>query len=490
MSDGTAKVHPKAANYAPAVASRAKPKRPSQLRKKPTFVRTAAVGLHSLDQDTQRIPAHYQDTVAIDTQRKHLLQDARGTSPLSLCFRLDKLKRTVLPRMVAQPLVWLTFATYGVVASLARSGVHAPDFDSNVSLNQVGVLVTFKVVFFVGYCYNRHYAQYESAMNIKNCIFDCLCIATSYLEQPPPAPEVNEELFTERDGPVWDVPGQTPPVPLEDELPLRRLWRYLNLAHVTGYCGLTPAFNNLFDEFAARQGLLPYEPERERLVAVNIDHGTAAYHECTVWAMRVLAELHTCGAVTDHTAQEMRKQVLKMRRAISSLYAFQFQVIPFIYTHMISLTVGLYLQCYAATRALLFTPDSDYAFGIVFPLLIVMMITLATIGLVEVGATMSNPFGVDAEDFAVFTFLLTTVQQSRKIVETPTRTELVEHFAATAAAQRKAAAGVGGAGGTKPPNGDVHRGGPRRGSTWKTWTARTLPWRGKRCALRGLFRIV
>ena len=456
MNDGTAKVHPKAAAYAPTVSSRTnKPKRPS-LQHKPTFVRTAAVGLHSLDLDTQTIPEGYQDTVAIDTQRKHLLQDARGHSPLSLCFRLDKLGRTVLPRVVAQPLVWLTFLTFGVVASLARTGVHAPEFDSNVSLNQLGVLVTFVVVFYVGYCYNRHYSQYEGAMNIKNCIFDCLCIATAYLEQPPPVPELTEEDFIKRDGPVWErLPA--PAVPLEDELPLRRLWRYLNLAHVAGYCGLTPAFNkqNLFDDFAARHGLLPYEAERERLVAVNVDHGTAAYHECTVWAMRVLAELHTSGVVTDHTAQEMHKQVLKMRRAISSLYAFQFQVIPFIYTHMISLTCGLYLQCYAATRALLFTPDSDYAFGLVFPLLTVMMITLGTIGLVEVGATMSNPFGVDAEDFAVFTFVLTTAQQSRKIVETPTRTALVEHFGATAAgAQRKAAAVGGGA------NGDVLRGGP------------------------------
>ena len=41
--------------------------------------------------------------------------------------------------------------------------------------------------------------------------------------------------------------------------------------------------------------------------------------------------------------------------------------------------------------------------------------------------------GVDAEDFAVFTFISSTVTQSRKIIETPSREELKRRAAARAA---------------------------------------------------------
>ena len=85
-----------------------------------------------------------------DARTRQLLQDARGASPLTLCFRLDKLPRTVLPRLMRQPLVWITFLCYAVLAALARSGVHAPEFEPNFSLSQLGVLVTFVVVFYVG----------------------------------------------------------------------------------------------------------------------------------------------------------------------------------------------------------------------------------------------------------------------------------------------------------------------------------------------------
>ena len=68
------------------------------------------------------------------------------------------------------------------------------------------------------------------------------------------------------------------------------LWRFLNLLHVTAYCGLSQTYNraNLADDFIEAHGLLTDPTLRAELLSIDIDnHGSRAWSTCMVWALEV-----------------------------------------------------------------------------------------------------------------------------------------------------------------------------------------------------------
>ena len=95
--------------------------------------------------------------------RERLLADARRYSPISLVLNLQKLPQTIFSRLIFFPIVWILMLTYAAVAVLTRMGyidIAAYVGDSEEGLDHMGsasVLVTFVVVFFVTFCYNRYF---------------------------------------------------------------------------------------------------------------------------------------------------------------------------------------------------------------------------------------------------------------------------------------------------------------------------------------------
>ena len=85
---------------------------------------------------------------------------------------------------------------------------------------------------------------------------------------------------------------------------------------------------------------------------------------------------------------------------------------------MISLVSTLYLLTFAVLKGAEFSPDASIAFGLVFPLLSLSLVTLSCVGLLEVGSTMANPWGGELEDFAVFHFVDSAAIHTRSLVET------------------------------------------------------------------------
>ena len=77
------------------------------------------------------------------------------------------------------------------------------------------------------------------------------------------------------------------------------------------------------------------------------------------------------------------------------------QVLPFIYTHLVSASCTLYLVFNAFLKGLEFGPDESPVFALVLPMCNVFLTTLAVFGLLEVGDTILDPFGNDPEDFAI-----------------------------------------------------------------------------------------
>ena len=102
------------------------------------------------------------------------------------------------------------------------------------------------------------------------------------------------------------------------------------------------------------------------------------------------------------------------------------QVLPYIYTHLVSASCTVYLMFNAFKNGLYFQPDASYTFGVLLPATSIFMATLGIFGLLEVGDTILDPFGNDPEDFAVLHFVEWTIVSSLEAVTVPKRTSIVE----------------------------------------------------------------
>ena len=130
-------------------------------------------------------PKSFQETVELDEQRKVLLQVARVDKVATLCFHLKRLANTVVPRVLQNLLTVLVLITYGVVAYVVRNkhwDISSIDLDL-IESQGMSTLVTFMIIFYVGYCYDRHYAQYLEANKGRNALVDCCAMIGSDLSQ-------------------------------------------------------------------------------------------------------------------------------------------------------------------------------------------------------------------------------------------------------------------------------------------------------------------
>ena len=76
---------------------------------------------------------------------------------------------------------------------------------------------------------------------------------------------------------------------------------------------------------------------------MDVDKGKVAYRECLVWALEVLTRAHVHGELAPVQLVEMQAKVLELQAHLTSLYHWQWQVMPFIYMHLISATTGAYM---------------------------------------------------------------------------------------------------------------------------------------------------
>jgi hypothetical protein len=118
-------------------------------------------------------------------------------------------------------------------------------------------------------------------------------------------------------------------VTFKDKAALYDLWRFLNLLHVTAYCGVTTTYSrrNLFDEFCAQHGLLADPAVRERLEAVDVD-SPLAWNTCLVWALEVVQARAEANDFPPPIHKEMVELILAAGSSISRIYAQEYQVHP------------------------------------------------------------------------------------------------------------------------------------------------------------------
>lgn len=345
--------------------------------------------------DAQWIPQTYKELMRTNDWRERLLDDARRFSPISSVFHLSKLKQTVIMRMLYIPMVWIVIATYAAVAALTRTGhislAVLEDFSSG-SFEGAEVLVVFMVVFYLGYCYNRHFEIYHLAAQAKSSIINICATARATLEEQPRV----------------------------------RLFYYLNLFHVAAYCALTPVYNkeNFMDVFCQLHNIKVKEHDK---LFGDVDRaGGIHYNRLGVWAQQLLHKELKEGRCHPEIFRILQEEVIKLRNLINSIFAYQYQVIPFSYSHLVSFSCFFYLLGLAILKGARFTPEATYLGGILMPCLSLLILLFSTVGLIDIGQAISDPWGNDAEDFAVPRFLHATAKISRQLIESEVEDPLDE----------------------------------------------------------------
>ena len=340
----------------------------------------------TMHRDAQWIPQSYADLMKTNDYRERLLDDARKYSPISSVFHLRKVPQTVLWRMFAFPIVWALLAVYVVVATLTRTGHidlgSSDDFDVG-AFDGAEVLVVFMVVFYLGYCYNRYFEIYQLSSAAKSHIVNLATTGRACLP----------------------------------ELARRKLFVHLNLMHASAYCALTPVYNrnNFMDTFCKLHHM-EYPNQVEFFEDVDTAGGTH-YNMCAVWAQGVLHEALQAGQCHHEVFRAMQSEILELRQCFNAIFAYQYQVIPFSYSHLVSAACFFYLLGVSFLKAARFRPDASLFGGLILPALSFWIALITTIGLIDIGQCIADPWGNDPEDFAVPRFLHSTAKMTRQLTE-------------------------------------------------------------------------
>lgn len=374
------------------------------------MVRTSVAGAHqklsslarvhkrknkaAFDADSRNVPVKYSDTVSEDKRRVNLLYLTRRSDPLGIVWDLRHIGFTALPRVLRSVNTVAVVSVYLTTAVTTRLGYWSYDSSVNTAdddltaLAGMELLVTFNLVFYFGYCYNRFWQMHELAVACKNALSGVCSLARG-----------SQMTVSE----------------------CQDIWRWLNLAHITGYVGLTHVYTrvNLLEGVAQTYGLFGRQSiEFKRLKELGLDGGTgnAAYGEFLVWVLRCISSASSRGVLDAATTENMQSLVLQMRAGMTGLYDYQFQVIPFCYIHLVALLTNLYLILIAIAKGRLFAPDASLERGLIFPLLALSFLSLSCLSLVEIGGRMQNPLGADDEDLPVHHLVDTTCKTSAAII--------------------------------------------------------------------------
>jgi len=255
------------------------------------------MNMYEKDQKVQKdVPESYEETAAVDMRRKRLLYDARLYSPIDMVLRVDKLTQTVLLPLLRHPVTWIVSLVYSASAIGARyGGLQYGDLERD-TFDGTNSMVTFMVVFYVGYCYSRFGSMFQDLEQVMRGVINCSAVARGSFRS---------------------------------KRALYDLWRYLNLLHVTAYCGVTTTYSkqNLLDHFAHHYALLIYPEVEKKLFSIDIDnHGALAANTCMVWALEVVQERFDRGDFSAPMHKEMTETITAIGTGLARLYAQEYQV--------------------------------------------------------------------------------------------------------------------------------------------------------------------
>ena len=253
-----------------------------------------------------KVPS-WQEIRNMNARRTKLLDLARETSPIDTVLAVRLLGRTVFPRLIRHPLIWVVWGGFALTATLSRFGFGGDPQMAEEVLDGSTTVVAFMIIFFVGYCYTRYNEQFNDVQQIMHSIVNACSAARATFYDP-------------------------------DEV--HRLWRYLNLMHASAYCGLTDYLTkeNFFMPLCEVHNLLGEgdvrREEMEALDKVGLDQsGGRASSMYEVWCLEILRQ-ESMRAGPEKFATpiyaRLHGEVESVGNHIQRLFAYRFQVLPFI----------------------------------------------------------------------------------------------------------------------------------------------------------------
>jgi len=326
----------------------------------------------------------YQELIDIETERREILRILKSAQHDSRKILFDYLDGTVFPAVMLSFNMWLNFGIFILIRVCIQNELtRVTSFPviSATYLSSLGGFVSFFIIFLNNQAYTRFMNQYDLCMKIEGRIFDMCLLSRGLL----PTHE------------SW------------------RLIRYVNLAHIFAYIGLSPTYGgaNCFIPINKSQNLVT-EIEMERLDEIGINDGGNCYREILVWAMDII---YQNSKEDSHLRSQLIDQILQLRGCIASLYAYGDQPIPFVYLHGYITMIGLYLPICAYTIAVnvglgktdSFIPDLVGSF-------ILFVIIYFMEGVKSISYRIMHPFGDDVTDLSVFFYINYTMVTCRKLI--------------------------------------------------------------------------
>ena len=346
-----------------------------------------------------------------EKHRRELLQRSKMFSREHLYLQIWG---TVIPAVIKSGEFWFSLFIFIIIRIFI---IHNVTTIQEISIDSklvasIGGFISFMLVFYNNQVYGRYAAQYDNSMKIESKIINLTYFARDNLQMIAKCQMTSTT-------PITPTSSTNIPTPF-DSKGVAMVWqfvRYLNGAHILGYVGLsdTYEYDNLFKPFNKQYNIFTSN-ELQRLYDMNsIDesHGVC-YREVLGWATSILQEAHRSGQLVAVVYNNMMNELLQLRGHISTLYEYEDQPIPFVYVHLIYFLVLFYLPLFSFFVATSF--DGLHKYGNFPGFLVVFLNSLFTIGLLEIGRFMSEPYGSDHCDLSVMFYLSSTWRNCRKIL--------------------------------------------------------------------------
>ncbi|KAJ1462223.1 hypothetical protein M885DRAFT_476294 [Pelagophyceae sp. CCMP2097] len=349
------------------------------------------------------VPATYLDVLAIDAKRSQLLETSRRMNPVDVIWRVDlALASSIVPRVLNTWAARVILGIFVATTACRQQGVFGDDpIQRNnyltASTATMSIFVSFVIVFYSNNCYVRFYRQAEAVRRACRAVVSAVSLARGSATSVAPGDAEDDDA--KREAPEGVMSFET----------MSQLWRFMNLAHVAGYCALSPMYNrsNLFEAFSMRHKLIA-PAERDAIGALDVESETAM-RQLVVWALQVISEAADRGEIkTRNEALELQQCVLDFRGAMQSLFDERFQEIPFAYSHLVSFVCFIYLVVLAVEMGLKERP--------LIPAIAIVFTTVVSLGLLTLGKSMSQPTGLGPESFPIHTYLDNTAKSSKRIL--------------------------------------------------------------------------
>jgi len=321
---------------------------------------------------------------AVEKRRRTAL---KTTTSLKPCRSLFHIQGSGLLDTITDPLFVLTFFVYIVFRLInylgdedlkAKIAENTPDPEF---LRPISLFLTFFQSIMFAESYKRFFSQYQLSMSCEGHIFNVASLASATLEKNR----------------------------------ARKLIRYMNAAHASGYVGMSPTYSyaNFFLDLNRDWRLLTYE-ETLRMRDINMDVGGSCYRELIAWCIREVQEAHRLGLIDPKLADQMRVSILKLRGALGGLFDYDDQPLPYYFGYFVFVLSLFYLPLFAISLGEDEQPGSTVLEVVLF--LAKMSNTFFVVGLRVLSMKMAKPYGEDVEDFCVMHYCNFTCRMSFRIL--------------------------------------------------------------------------